>query len=443
MSTVELIDHEENDQDEVTGALAVATTRQAQEVQAAMIIARRFPRDEMRSLARMKQAAKRKRLAEQSQYEYKRGGQLITGPSIRLAEVMAQNWGNLDYGIMELERKRGESLAMSYCWDLETNVRQTKIFTVRHIRDRSEGATQLTSERDIYEHVANYGARRLRACILGIIPGDIQQEMMDECDKTINGVSDKPLIDRIRDMVSMFMEVSVTPDMLEAKLGHKLDACTQRQLLSLGRIYTSIRDGISDRDEHFPPTKTNGKPKADQAFEELTNSLATSVEKSRATLEEKSKGTNGNGTPPTPSAASTATVSAQTAHDPTESAFGSFVYDLTHSPFDQADAILERYFGEQSTIEFSEQQFADAKGLVASRKAEGEKFALSNAPPVPSVVETYLARIGRAGTRGGLKEIRRVAGADADLKTEDAKLVIETIEAKYQKLFGEPMAQPA
>ena len=92
----------------------MAISRQAQEVQAAMVIAKKFPRDEVQSFNRIMQACKRKTLAEQAMYEYPRGGTKVTGPSIRLAEAMAQNWGNLDYGIIELQQKSGESQVMAY-----------------------------------------------------------------------------------------------------------------------------------------------------------------------------------------------------------------------------------------------------------------------------------------------------------------------------------------
>ena len=76
---------------------------------------------------------------------------MVTGPSIRLAEVLAQNWGNLDFGIVELEQRFGESSMLAYAWDLETNTRQTKVFTVKHKR-RARGAdVSLTDPRDIYE----------------------------------------------------------------------------------------------------------------------------------------------------------------------------------------------------------------------------------------------------------------------------------------------------
>lgn len=237
--------------------IEVASSRQAQEVQAAMAIAKRCPRDETASIARITRACKRPALADQAAYEYARGGTKITGPSIRLAEVLAQCWGNLDYGIVELEQRAGESDMLSYCWDLETNTRVTKIFTVRHERhkkDKRSGTvtvTQLTDPRDIYEVGANYGARRVRACILGVIPGDIQDEAVAECERTLEGDKKAPLIDRVRKMVVTFGDMGIAQDVIERRLGHSVEACSERGIARLRRIYQSLKDGMSTREDWF------------------------------------------------------------------------------------------------------------------------------------------------------------------------------------------------
>src|SRR5688572_14016429 len=177
-------------------AMAIATTRAAQETQAAMVIAKRFPRNEDAAFQRIMQACQRKSLAEVAQYAFPRGGQTVSGPSIRLAEVLARSWGNLDFGIIELEQKPGESTMMSFCWDLETNARSTKIFTVKHLRSTRQGNKELDDPRDIYEMTANQGARRLRSCILSVIPGDFVEAAMEQCDKTFAGQNKEPLADR-------------------------------------------------------------------------------------------------------------------------------------------------------------------------------------------------------------------------------------------------------
>ena len=155
-----------------TAMVEVASGRAAQEVQGQIIMAKKFPRDIFLSEKRILEACSRKGLAELAFYSYPRGGKQVCGPSIRMAEMLAQNWGNMDSGVIELEQRDGESTVMAYAWDLETNTRDTKIFTVKHEYKAKEQIKKLTDPRDIYEYVANQGARRKRACILSIIPGD-------------------------------------------------------------------------------------------------------------------------------------------------------------------------------------------------------------------------------------------------------------------------------
>lgn len=227
-------------------------SRQAQEVQAAMVIAKRFPRDGVENYNRIMNACKRKGLAEKAMYEYPRGGQKVTGPSIRLAEALAQSWGNIDFGIVELEQKNGESQVMAYAWDLETNTRQTKIFSVPHIRGTKKGNVVLTDPRDIYEMVANQGARRLRACILGVIPGDVIEDAIVQCEKTLAEGEKRPIIDIVREMAAIFQnEFSVPLEAIEKYIGCKSEAFSMNDLIRLKKVYVSLRDGMAKREDYF------------------------------------------------------------------------------------------------------------------------------------------------------------------------------------------------
>lgn len=244
----------------------MVTSRQTQEVQGQIIMAKKFPRDEIAARNRILTACQRKRLAEQAEYEYKRGTSKVTGTSIRLAEALAQNWGNLDFGFIELEQKNGESQVMAYCWDLETNTRQTKIFTVPHIRETKNGNYPLTSSRDIYEMVANQAARRVRACILGIIPGDIQEEAIEQCRRTLVDGEKKPLVDLIKDCVRTAEKTYQVPqESLEKYIGCKAEAFTMNDLICLKRIFNSIKDGMAKREEIFELPGVE-KKEAEDAF---------------------------------------------------------------------------------------------------------------------------------------------------------------------------------
>jgi len=238
------------------GMLEVASSRAAQEVQAAMVIAKRFPRDEEAAFRRIIHACRRKTLAAQAMYAYPRGtGNIVTGPSIRLAEELARDWGNVDFGLIELDQRDGESDVMAFAWDLETNTRQTKTFTIRHERHTKRGSYALTDPRDIYELTANQGARRLRSCILGIIPGDVTEAAIHECEKTLAGDTTVPIEDRIRQMLLAFEPLNVTQVMIEQRLGHRLAVTTEIELVNLRKIFLSIRDNMAEPREFFTATE--------------------------------------------------------------------------------------------------------------------------------------------------------------------------------------------
>lgn len=226
--------------------------RQAQEVKVAMQVAKMFPRDVHAAYGKIMESCSRRILAESAAYEFPRGGSKISGPSIRLAEVLAQNWGNIDYGILELENKNGESTVMSYAWDLETNTRRQMVFSVKHERKAKGSINKLDDPRDIYEMVANQGSRRVRACILGVIPGDIVEAAMEKCNQTLLSGNDKPLSDRVREMIAIFGEkFSVNKEMIEKFLGCKSEAFSEQDLIRLKKIGASLRDGMAKREDYF------------------------------------------------------------------------------------------------------------------------------------------------------------------------------------------------
>lgn len=260
-----------------TGAAAqMMVSRQAQEVQAAMVVAKRFPRDEVLAMDRILKACQRTSLAAAAVYEYPRGGETVTGPSIRLAEALAQNWGNVDFGVIELEQRPGESQVMAYAWDLETNTRQSKVFTVPHIRQTKSGSYPLKDPRDIYEMVANQGARRMRACILGVIPGDVVDAAIAQCDKTLKAANKLPLEERITNMCEAFQnDFQITADALEKYIGRKAEAFSETDVIRLGKVYRSLKDGVIGSDYFMDklksePAKENPVEKGDTPANEAS-----------------------------------------------------------------------------------------------------------------------------------------------------------------------------
>ena len=247
---------------QVEGQFGVQAAREIAEVQGMVVMAKKFPRDKIKATERILNDCTRPKLADNALYTYSRGGNEISGPSIRLAESIAQNWGNIDFGIKELEQSQGHSKVMAFAWDLETNARQTKIFDVPHVRKTKKGAFTLEDPRDIYELVANNGARRLRACILGIIPGDVIDAAVEQCERTLNTTADiSP--ENIANMLKLFEKVGVSKTQIEKRIQRRIDTIQPAQMVSLRKIYKSLSDGMASVGDFFEvETASVEKPKS-------------------------------------------------------------------------------------------------------------------------------------------------------------------------------------
>lgn len=237
------------------GTIEIESSRAVAEAQGKLVIAKRFPRNEALAYDEAMQACRRPGLAEDAFWSFPRGRETLTGSSIHLARELARVWGNIDYGIRELSRKDGASEMQAYAWDLQTNALITQNFTVRHWRDTKSGGYPLTDERDIYELTANQGSRRLRSCIFAVLPSDLVKAAEEECRKTLAGNNDEPLKDRVRRMVDGFSKLGVTATMIEARIGHSLDAVLPEELANLRSIYTSIKQGVTSAGEWFGGAK--------------------------------------------------------------------------------------------------------------------------------------------------------------------------------------------
>lgn len=265
-----------------TAMVAIEQNRATQEVQASLIVAKKYPRDSVAAYNNLMEACKRPSLAKSATYSYKRGNAIVSDGSIRLAEVMAQTYGNLDFGVREIERRPGISICESYCWDLQTNTKQRKQFEVPHEMKANGTMKILTDPRDIYELVANNGARRLRACIFGIIPADFKEGALNQVRLTMGGdMKNRPLGDIIREMVVAFKSnFQVTQEMIEAKLGHPVAEMSQDEMLDYTGIFNSLKDKHSKRSDWFD-FGSEGATKSD-LNEKLKNQAAPKKEEPTA-----------------------------------------------------------------------------------------------------------------------------------------------------------------
>ena len=244
------------------GTVVIEASRAIAEAQGKLVIAKRFPRNEVAAYAKAMEACQRPSMAAKAFYSFPRGGQTVEGPTIRFAEELARCWGNIDYGIKELSQDDGKSEMQAYAWDLETNAQSVQNFTNPHTREKTDKKTKtvtmetLKSQRDIYENNANMATRRLRSRILAILPSWFVEDAIEECKKTLAGQNDLPLVDRVKKMVVQFAKFGVTQEQIERRLKRKIETMTAEDFVEYIGIYNAIKGGDSKIADWFEAEKT-------------------------------------------------------------------------------------------------------------------------------------------------------------------------------------------
>lgn len=245
----------------------IEQSRAVAQVQAAVIVAHQYPRDIQRALREMKEACARPALANKAFYAYPRGGETVTGPTIKLAQEIACMWGNVDFGYAELrvDTVLGESEMLAHAWDLETNTRFSQIVVVKHVRDKKDKGGRKVSEalvdqRDIYEANTNNAARRLRECIRRVVPTWFFEEAEARCRATLEDPGDGlTQAQRIAQLLRHFGDRhGVGQTRVEARVGKPCAGWTAWDVAQLTITVESILRGDLTVTEAFPVDPVTG-----------------------------------------------------------------------------------------------------------------------------------------------------------------------------------------
>jgi len=262
------------------GAVAVAE-REKQEIQSAMIMSKKFPRDELAAEVRLLKSCENPEFAKEALYKFPRGGKDIDGPSIVMAREAARVWGNVRHGLRTISEDDEKVHIMAYAYDLESNNRvemEDKFSKLVQRKNKQTNVTEWTKpdERDLRELVNRRGAILQRNCILQIIPPHVIRAVEVKVKETqraaASGDLKKNRDETVRALAKAFDGVGVTTEMLTRYLEHELKLINEEELTDLRRIYKSISDGNSKREEYF----TFGESRSDgpsDAVSALSDSL--------------------------------------------------------------------------------------------------------------------------------------------------------------------------
>lgn len=258
------------------GAVSIETERAIAEAQGQMTLAKRFPRDLNAAHAEMMVACKSYAFASVAFYAKPQGGSTVTGPSIRMAEQLAQVVGNFQYGHRELSRDGKKSEVEVFAWDMEKNNYNKRQKTILHVRDTKDGPKPLRDQTDVDQKINNVASKEMRGLIIAMMPKWLVEEAIQECRKTLAGQNDEPIETRVRRMVQAFAKFGVKQDRLEKHLGHKLDSTTVEELVDLQGIHTALKDGGSIAD-YFPLDDEVESPTTQTTAAAIAAAAATSA----------------------------------------------------------------------------------------------------------------------------------------------------------------------
>lgn len=254
--------------------VSASVARAQAEMQAKIIVARRFPRSEQAARQDLQNTVKGSpMLAERAAYRYPRGkkkdprtGQevenIISGPSTYIAREAARVWGNIDYGTEVMRDTDSERHIRCYAWDLQTNARRIEEVTFRKLVQRkkwvkkdgnakAEPVTEWVTpdERDLRELTNKYGSIGERNCILKILPSSLIDEVLTFASQVTRETAAKHPETIRKRMADKFFELGITVPMLEDYLGHKLETCTPEEIDNLRGVHASLVDGEVTWDE--------------------------------------------------------------------------------------------------------------------------------------------------------------------------------------------------
>jgi len=239
-----------------TGVIARA------EIDMQITTAKAYPRDINRTMAFAEQLATMDEATAQSCFyclprKDKDGTKKeIRGGSIRLAEIMANAWGNLHAATRILENDGRTITAEGVAWDLENNVRiamQNKISIWFGEKNGNKGYQANADMQTVLSNAAS--AKALRNAIFKVVPKTLVDRILEKAMNFSIG-DQKTIHTKVLDVVDKLVKMGIDKDlMLEYYDCKSLNDITPTILKSLAGVGTAIKEGHIKVDEVFKAEK--------------------------------------------------------------------------------------------------------------------------------------------------------------------------------------------
>lgn len=219
------------------------------EVEAQLDAAHKYKRSTTRFLQEAKTLATITReVAESCMYSLPRGGKMITGPSVRLAEICASAYGNLQFGARVVDTEEKEIVAQGACWDMEKNNRCTI-----EARRRITNKHGKRYDDDMITVTGNAAASiALRNAVFRVIPRAYIDVVYEAARKAAIGEASS-FSARREEIVNRLGKMGASKERVLLRLGRAgIEDITMEDAETLIGLGTAIKNGDLPLDEAFP-----------------------------------------------------------------------------------------------------------------------------------------------------------------------------------------------
>jgi hypothetical protein len=219
--------------------MAVVVQQQMQaEVDMQVATAKRYPRDVGTCVTQaIRMATSSEEIAQACFYALERGGKVIYGPSIRLAEIIATTWGNIRAESKIVEEGEKSVTARGTVWDMEKNVmiaqEVKRSITTKH--GKRYGVDMINTTSNAASSIA------LRNALFRVVPGAVVEEVYQRAREAAQG-SKKPLKERRQQLLSAYQKLGISQEQVEYFIGD-IDKIDDKKIDTMRGVYNRITQG--------------------------------------------------------------------------------------------------------------------------------------------------------------------------------------------------------
>lgn len=183
-------------------------------------------------------------------YAIPRDGKVITGPSVRLAEIVAYAWKNLRVATRIVDESESHLVAQAVCHDLENNVALS-----REVRIKIVGRNGRYSE-DMIAVTANAAcSKAMRDVIFDVIPLSVIRPVIEAAQAVSQG-NEATLAARRVAMIQHFEKLGAKADRVLAAIERRtVEDVTLEDMVRLRGFATAIKEGDATVGTIFPEEK--------------------------------------------------------------------------------------------------------------------------------------------------------------------------------------------